>query len=260
MNIFDMFRKASTPDQGQATQGQQIQQQQQLNPSQAAKPGQPLPGTQASATTAPNGTVPAGTYDQGQGQNQGQQSPADKFATVWDTTGVKADPEPTPVFQNIDPKKVLESAKQVDFSRVLTPEILSKITAGGQEAATAFAEALNGVAQNVYAQSAMASAKMVDTALEKQREQLTAQMPSMVKQLALQDSLKTANPLLNDPAVQPVVQALSQTLRMKHPDATVAEIQAQVNEYFGMLGERFQPKVAADKSKTKAEDDWSKFF
>src|SRR5438445_12543004 len=84
------------------------------NPSQVANPGQGLPGTVSSQTTAPNGLIPANDGIQQPGPGQ-EKSPLDGFSEIWKTTPTPADdPTNKPIFGNLDPKKVLESARQVD--------------------------------------------------------------------------------------------------------------------------------------------------
>lgn len=229
-------------------------------PSQVNQPGQPLPGTAASSVTAPNGTVPAGAS----AEPTSVVSPFDAFKTVWETPqNSPADPQ-APMFGSVDPQKLMESAGKVDFAKAVTPEMLAAVTAGGEGAAAAFAQAMNKVAQTVYAQSAFATTKIVDQALAKAQEGYDARLPSMVKKFSVNENLQTSNPHLSNPALAPIVSALSEQLVRKNPNATAAEIQTQVSDYFAAIGTSFAPvapetpasKAAAAKAKA---EDWSKF-
>ena len=222
------------------------------NPDQA---GKPMEGTQATQGTANNGVVP-------KQEDQTPVSPLDKHAKIWETPDTPKDSEPQGLFANVDPNKVMESARKVDFSKSLTPELLAKIQAGGQEATAALAQSLNSVAQTVYAQSAMATTKIVEQALEKQQAQFNAQLPQMFKSLSANEGLMASNPLLSNPAVQPLVGALREQLIRKNPNATSAEIQQQVGDYFSSLGQVFAPPAPKEKGKAnaRAEEDWGKFF
>lgn len=233
-------------------------------PTGVANPGQPLPGTQSTAQTAPNGTVPA----QGQNFNVGnpdpntQQSPLDTFKDVWQTPAVDPNAAPAGMFANLDPKKLMESARQIDFAKSITPETLQKIQAGGPEAVQALAEAMNSVTQNVYAQSALATTKIVEQALGKAKTDYEAQLPTLVKKFSTNETLLENNPLLSNPAIQPLVGALQEQLIRKNPNASSVEIRQQVQDYFAALGQSFAPKPAqsaADKA-ARAEEDWSKFL
>lgn len=223
-------------------------------------PGQPLPGTAASPGTAPNGVVPANVPAPAPAA---EVSPLDGFKDIWQTP---ANPDPNSnqsIFANLDPQKLMESARKVDFAKTLTPENLQKIQAGGQEAVQALAESLNTVAQTVYAQSALATTKIVEQALGKQQERFDAQLPTMVKKFSANENLLSSNPLLQNPAVQPLVGALQEQLIRKNPNATSAEIQQQVSDYFAALGNTFAPKPASStsaQSKSKDAEDWEKFL
>lgn len=251
MDIMSLFRTAPKADNPLPPGG----------PSQVNQPGQALPGTSSSPQTAPNGVVPTG----GTGDPQAAVSPFDAFKTVWETPqNSPADPT-GPMFGAVDPQKLMESAGKVDFAKAVTPEMLAAVTAGGPEAAAAFATAMNKVAQTVYAQSAFATTKIVDQALAKAQEGFDARLPSMVKKLSVNENLQTSNPHLSNPALAPLVSALSEQLVRKNPNATSVEIQSQVNDYFAAIGTSFAP-VAPETPATKAAaakakaEDWSAFF
>ena len=232
-------------------------------PSGVNNPGQPLPGTQASGQTAPNGLIPDGSSNAPpSGSPAPAASPLDGFKDIWQTP---ANPDPNAnqaLFANLDPQKLMESAKKVNFSGALTQENLQKIQAGGQDAIQALQESLNSVAQTVYAQSAIATTKIVEQALGKQQERYDANLPTLVKKFSTNESLLSNNPLLQNPAIQPLVGALQEQLIRKNPNATSAEIQQQVSDYFAALGNTFATKTAtpAGQGKTKEAEDWDKFL
>jgi hypothetical protein len=230
----------------------------------AANPGQPLPGTQASGQTAPNGVVPAQGTDPNAGGNPGNSdaSPLAAFTDIWQTP-TNTDPNANQsIFANLDPAKVRESAAKVNFTGGVNPDQLKAIAAGGEGAVKAFQDVLNAVAQGVYAQSTLANVKIVEQALGKAQETYDARIPGMVKKLSSSESLVAENPLLANPAVQPLVGALQQQLIQKNPNATSAEIQRQISDYFSALGQSFAPKAAtpANQRGGRKEDDWSLFL
>lgn len=261
MSIFDIFR-SSTPSQPPVTPQPGVQ-----------NPGQPLPGTHASAVTAPNGMVPVQPNNSTQttvdpnNPNSGQQttpnaSPMDAFKDIWQTPTTTDPNQNASMFANLDPKKLLESARQVDFAKSLNAETLQKIQAGGADAVTALSESLNSVAQTVYAQSALATTKIVEQALQKQSEQFTAQLPTLVKSHTTAESLMANNPIFNNPAVQPLVDAAREMFLRKNPGATSAEISNQVESYFKALGSSLNPTQQVQQtSGAKGNDmDWEKFL
>ena len=121
---------------------------------------------------------------------------------------------------------------------------------------------MNSVAQTVFAQSALATTKIVEQALTKQQEQFDARLPTLVKKFSANENLPANNPLLSNPAIQPLVGALQEQLVRKNPNASAAEIQQQVNDYFTALGNTFAPKptAAPNAGKVKDSEDWEKFL
>jgi hypothetical protein len=235
-------------------------------PSQVANPGQPLPGTQATQQTAPNGMIPSQSQALDVGQPTEQNvSPLDAFKTVWETpANTPADSDGT-MFGNVDPQQLMASAGKVDFAKAVTPEQLQAIASGGQGAVEAFASAMNKVAQSVYAQSAFATTKIVDQALAKAQTNYDARLPSMVKKFSVNENLQADNPLLSNPALTPLVSALSEQFVRKNPTATSSEIQKQVNDYFSAIGVSFAPKpveTPASRAANRAakQEDWSAFL
>jgi hypothetical protein len=236
-----------------------------LGPTGVANPGQPLPGTQATPGTDNNGMVPA----QQPGQNPGTPGTSDgtpfaDFKDIWQTPNTPQDQNQA-LFANLDPAKVMESARKVDFAKNITAAQIQAIQAGGPDAVKAFAESMNQVAQTVYAQSAIATTKIVEQALSKQTERYDAQLPTMVKKYSTNESLLTENPLLSNPAIQPLVGALQEQLIRKNPNATSAEIQKQVSDYFAAMGTAFAPKAPETPQSRAAQraaksEDWDSFL
>lgn len=244
MSIFDIFRPAAPTAPADPASN--------ANPQNTG-----LPGTESSPTTAPNGVVPEQTTE------PKSNSPLDKFADIWKTEPATGkEPTTEGFFANLDPAKVMESAKQVDFTKTLTPELLTKINGGGADAMQAMVEAMNNVAQTTYARSALATTKIVEQALGRAQEQYDSRIPDMVRKFSANESILADNPLLSNPALQPLVGALQEQLVRKNPQATSAEIRDQVTAYFSALGTTFAPKPVQSKSSASksAGEDWGKFF
>jgi len=242
----------------------------QSTPAQQPAPGntntnQPAPGTQGGTPgTAPNGAVPAQQEDPNKGGVPGNSNatPLAQFDKIWETAPNPNGEAPASLFAGLDPAKVMESAKKVNFTQGITQEQLAAIAAGGESAIKAFQEGINNVAQTVYGQSAVATAKIVEQALNRAQEQYDAKLPTMVKKFSANESLLASNPLLSNPAIQPLVGALQEQLVRKNPNASSAEIQQQVTDYFSQLGTVFAPKPAEPKGSQAAKkvEDWSSFL
>lgn len=234
---------------------------------QQAAPSQPgnipanTPNTAvASPNTAPNGVTPGNEN----ANPAPSATPLDSFKDIWKNEPVdpNAPPAQQGVFGNVDPKKFMEAAGKIDFAKVVTPEQLQQITAGGDGAMAAFASALNSVAQTTYAQSAFASTKIVEQALNRAKGDWMAELPAHIKQQTVKENLRADNPVFSNPAVQPIISALEAQLTVKYPSASAGEITTMAKQYVEALGTSFAPKATPEKGKpgTREETDWSSFL
>ena len=226
-------------------------------PSTQPNPGENLQ-TQQSQQTAPNGVVPGEN-------NPSQQSPLDKHSEVWKTTNTA--PQNKPIFDGLDPEKLREAVAKNDFSRVLSPDTLAKIKAGGDDAVAGFSEGMNALGQSLFTQQTLATTKIVEQALEQQRKQFETMIPTLVRRASSADSLGAENPAFKHPAVQPIVEALRSQFLTKNPNATAAEINEQIKEVMGGIGQAFAPQVSDSgsgqnlRTRGQAKDqDWSVFL
>lgn len=250
MSIFEKIFGTTPPSQPAQMQppGQTPQSQGPLPGSNPANPTVPAQGSQSATPPEPNPNA----------------SPLDAHKDVWQTPNTPTETSQS-IFANLDPAKLQEAARKVNFTSVVTPEQLQAISQGGEASINAFKEALNTVAQTVYGQSALSTTKIVEQALAKQAEQFNSQLPSLVKKLSANESLLASNPAFQNPAVAPIVQALQDTLVRKNPNATAAELNQQMADFFGAMGSAFAPKPAAQTAnpsgnKAAKDEDWSKFF
>ena len=133
-------------------------------PAAVAAPGNLNPD--ATQPAANNPTVPAGSPP------APAASPMDQFNELWQPPVI--DPATNQPLINIDPKQLAEAARKTDFAKIIQPELMARVQAGGEDGSMAMMQMLNQVAQGVYAQSAFASSKMVEQAVAKAREQFNA--------------------------------------------------------------------------------------
>ncbi len=248
MSIMDFFRQPApaTPANTQVAQSGQTP---------------PAATTPTGATNPTNPTVPAG---QPQQTADAAKSPLDAFAELWKIDPTKQ-PAGTPeALFNIDPAKLQEAASKTDFSQVITPETVQRMSAGGEDAVKAFVESMNKVAQATYAQSAMASATIVQQALAKAQESYDARIPNLIKQHTVSDNLRTENPALNNPAVAPLISAMEIQFTQKFPQASAAEITKMAKEYISTIATAFAPPAPAAQSQqagtVNGEYDFSSFL
>jgi hypothetical protein len=157
----------------------------------------------------------------------------------------------------------MEAAAKVDFSKVVDQETLSKITAGGEEAATAFLTALNRTAQQVYGQSAVTTAKIVQQAVANAREDFQKELPDVIKRQGARTAVFEQNPAFQNPAVAPLIEAQVSQLALKYPKASQSELVGMAKEYLTQVASLINPPKgdASPKGKTtKAEDDWADYL
>ena len=228
-------------------------------PAPTAAPAMPTPGNiPAAAGTASdpaNSHVPTGTV----AASQEPASPLADFADLWKPSTNQAAPKS--MFGELDQAKLMEVAKKTDFSKAVTAEQFQAIAAGGQGAVEAFAAAMNSVAQTVYANSAVATTKIVEQALSNAQESYNSKLPGMIKQHTLSDTLRSENPVFSNPAVQPLISAMETQLAVKYPNATASELSGMAKQYIEGLGTVFSPAKAPTKEEVAkaGEMDWSTF-
>lgn len=230
------------------------------NPNAPATPGN-IPAPTATSSELPGTQTQSALED---ASKSAAISPLEEFKDIWQTPAIDPNaPKDEGLFGQIDPKKLMEAAGRVDFSKSLTPEHFKKISEGGEGAMQAFADSLNQVARQVYAQSAFATTKIVEQAVAKAESRFADKVPSLVKKHQVSDSLRSENPVFSNPAVQPLVSAIESQLTMKHPNATASEISDMAKKYLGTVFAEVQPKqkeVPASNGANGRSDDWSKFF
>lgn len=225
--IFGQFKPAQQPQQ---------QSQVQTAPQTPAQPGN-LPVQNNNPASATNPTAPASSVAATNNTpNNGAATPdapqgLDAFKDMWNLTDEEKPKDPVSPFATVTPEAIQKVAGNTDFSKVVTPEMMTAISAGGEQAAAAMIQAMNAVAQQTYAQSAQASMRLIENALSTQREQLTAELPNLVKQQNVSDSLRNSNPIFAHPAASPMLQALQQQMQLKNPTATAEQIKQKAEEY-----------------------------
>lgn len=218
------------------------------NPTGAANPGMPLPSSDPN-----NPMVPAGTANPAT-------TPLDAFSTLWETPAVdpnKPVTDPNNYFATLDPAKVMASAQKVNFAnQQVTPEILAEVAKGGESAVKAMMQLVNQSSQSVYGQSALATAQIVQKALDAQRENFQKQLPGILKSQLVSDSLATENPIFSNPALQPMVDMARQQVLQKFPNATQAETKEQIVSFFNAMQSALAPKPVVTAAQKAESTDW----
>lgn len=246
MSIMDFFRAA--PPAAPAT-------------AQTAEPGQtppPVTQPQDKQQQAQQTQQPQAAPSQ---QATGTESPFDKFADLW-KTDPNANQQTQPLL-SVDPQKIQEAAAQINFANAIPKENFQKIAAGGEDAVKAFMESMNLVAQTTFAHSALATSKIVEQTMAKAKERYDAEIPGMVKKLQVSESLRSENPVFNNPAVSPLISAMEAQFTQKFPNASAEEIKAMAKDYIATVATALSPQKPSDGKETQQQDgeyDWSGFL
>lgn len=237
MAIFDIFRKPEQPQ--QAPQQSEASSHVQNNPM--------IPDSSNSPQQVPTPENPA------------PESPVAKFDDLW--TMEPTQPNQAPNFK-LDPQHLSKVSSQMDFSRAVSQEDLSRIAQGGEEAVGALINVLNTVGRSIFSMNAQFTSHMTEQGYNTAQQAIDAGLPNLVKKQFSQNELFQTNPKLKEPALQPLVMAIQSQVAQKHPNATPSEVNAMVNQYFTeIVGKSFAPEQ--DRQQQTAQNqsfDFSSFI
>ena len=272
-SLFDMFRGPAA------------------NAPSAPAPGAPGSGTGAvNPNAAPNGVLPpqggAGSLQAPPGQQPGVvdtgKAPVPDFAKIWDTPAVDPNaPKPAGLF-NITPDQINQAAQQHQFSKGINPELVQKALQGDVQS---FIAVIESVGRNVYAQSAYAGTRLIESGVKNFENRFTTDtLPGMLRNHSVDDSLRSSNPIFNDPKYAPMLDSAKNAIVRSYPDATTAEINTMAGNYLQSMVADFA-KMNSDRNKggnpggsgnqqnnqqnqqpqlitkdAQGRDDWTNFF
>lgn len=243
--VSSIFGGAAT---AQPAAPQPTQQQAQPNPGQIP-PNTGIPAQQL-PNTAANGLVP---------EQQKEVAPLDEFADLWknEPTDPNKPPVDNSMFGKVDGDQLMQAASQIDFTKVVTPEMLQDIQAGGEAGTKALLQALNKTQQLGYAQSTHATTILIEKAMLKAKEQFTADLPNHIRNSSLNAAIKET-PAYQHPAAQPLIQGLTTQLQVKYPNATPGELADMANRYITNFAAQMQPKK--QEQAAAPGEDWDVFL
>lgn len=196
------------------------------------------------------------------GKTVGGESPMANYADLWKIEPNQMPRDPiaalTPNF-TIDPAKVAEAAKTIDYSRLVPPDLMTKALSGD---AAAMGQILNTVTQASTANSGMSTARIVQAALEHQAKQFAEILPQEVRKLQVSQQVQQDNPIFSDPAAAPILDGLRTQFTAKYPTASPQQVSDHIKQYLGDFIKAAGGNMSVQTKQTTApgEQDWSKFF
>ena len=215
---------------------------------------QAAPNVDQAANTAPNGVVP----EQITPAEATPNSPLDEFKELWQNTPKDSENTPNqPVPLSAD--AVQKAVAKTNFSQAINAETMAAITAGGEGATEAFANAMNQVAQQVMVQATMVGSKLTEKTVADAMAAQAASLPELVRSQQVTSHLADTNPLFNDPAVKPVIEATQARLQLKYPTATPAQITEMTQNFITTMGEAFAPQAVVNGG-DEAGTDWDAYM
>jgi len=216
-------------------------------PNNGAQPPNNDPNNRSGSGTNPQDSQPGGSGNDTTTGGAGN-DPLMDFGKLWQNE--PADPnkqtqnQPDTFLPALDPAKLKEHIGRMDFSKVISPEHSQAIAAGGEGAAKAVGEIINGVARTVMESAFTASHKLVESGLKSAKTRFDSGIPDYVKNIMVENNLSSSNPIMADPAFAPIVEGVRSQFQAKHPKATPAQIEKAVNSYFEEMGKRLSKKEA----------------
>lgn len=185
-------------------------------------------------------------------------SPLDPFTKLWENVPNKDDKtSPAPVPLNAE--QLQKAMANVDFSDTITPEQLTAIQNGGEEAAAALPVILNTAIRQSMVQSTLINNKLTEKAIADAVASHLAELPAQLRSQTASNHLKDTNPIFNHPAVKPVMEATQAKLMVQHPDATPAELTQMTQDFVLAMGQAITPQQVVNDNGVD-NTDWEKFM
>jgi hypothetical protein len=224
-----------------------------------AGPATPIQPVQTGNPTDPGN--PAALIDP---SKQGAGSPLEQFKTLWEAPDPKTIPTPQSLIptMNVDPAEIVKKAKTVNFGAAISPDKLELAAKGD---AQALAHVINEAAQSAYAQGALAAVEIskagfrhMDTTMQ------NGYLAGEVRKATIKNEFANdLSPILNNPALLPLVNMMETQFTAKYPNATPAEIKQMASDYMvgaaGEIAKAAGQTLAPSPAAPRKSEDWDAF-
>lgn len=155
-----------------------------------------------------------------------------------------------PILAPLDQAAFQQQVSNANFAAAISPELLAK-AAGGD--AAALAQALNQATQAAFAAGTQLTHGLVEHGARTAAERLDSTLGVKIRnqQISMQN---VDNPVLQHPAVAPLVGAIKAQIANQNPQATPQEVLAATTEYFTNMVSAFQAPAKAQETAAMAAD------
>lgn len=201
--------------------------------------------TAASTTVASTENKPAVAVVDPNNPAKSASNPFDDYAKLFKSAAENSDIQ-APTF-SLDPKVIADVAGKMDFTKGISPELMSKATSGD---AAAMMQLIQETGRNAYRASLEHATKLTDTHLGQRSEFETKNLKRGVKEQLTSDALSQGNANLNHPTIKAELNRIAKQFAAspEYADASPAEIAKAAHNYMNDLHAAMNP---ADPNKTK---------
>jgi hypothetical protein len=186
----------------------------------------------------------------------------DQYKDLWKTPDSQGqqptDPFSAPLF-NSDPAKLREAVSKTDFTAGVPPEVMQKVLQGGDP--QALMQVINHVAQQGLQMSLQLGTGLTEQAGQTLGQRFKAEMPKQIGEYQLKTQAPT-NPILSNPAAEPLLQSARTQFRMLHPDKSPTEINGMAEKYLTDFASSLAPGKAAESGGSNEQNqgmDWAQW-
>ena len=221
--IMDFFRGASVPQDVAGNSPDAAAQK-----FEDAKSGTPpaFSGNQLDPANAPNAATPLA-----------------EFSKLWQIDSAAKQELDGPLFQ-MDNAKLQESVKAMEFAPTLSAEHIQQLANGDP---AILQKALNASAQNTFLKMIEVAQKMIEHGVNTSNSRMESKLPDRFKSFQAQDAISN-DPILNNEAMKPVVEALQAQFRQKYPQASTSQVVDMTKRYLTQLGQTVTPQTQSDRN------------
>lgn len=189
----------------------------------------------------------------------------DGMAGVWQTPkdaegkpiAAPADPLAQQIY-SFKPEDVSKAADRLDFTSGINPELLAKAAGGDVDA---LREALNATVRAGFVGTTVNTGRLINDGFQKHGQAIDAALPSRIRNHQVA-SMKTDDPILSHPAVQPMYQSLRAIIATNNPNLGAEEANKMAEDWVRGLGQAVSMSTdsgTGGPKKVEKEMDWLKF-